>query len=177
VCLDFDVDERFLRLFRRQQASGFQDLRALDGALTLPIAEPLLNELIAESLPSSAPVRDVYVTPQTPDRFTIRARVGSVSLLPPVKLTAVIDRQPEFPANPVLVLRLETTGLLSLAGPALRLLNALPPGVRVEHDRIYVDIRTLLESRNLGEYLGFIRELRVNAVDGRAIISVRVSVA
>ena len=170
------MDERFVRLFRRQQAAGFQDLRDADLTLTLPISEALLNELLAEAMPQTAPLREVRVTPQAGDRFLVRARLGSSSLLLPVKLTLAIDRQPDFPDSPVLVLRLEATGLLSLAGPALRFLNALPPGIRVEQDRLLVDLRALLEARGLSSYLDFVRELRVNAVDGRAVVSMRAAV-
>ena len=79
----------------------------------------------------------------------------------------------ELPASPVLILRLETSGLLSLAGPALRFLDALPPGIRVEHDRIYVDLAKLLAARHLESYLAYVKELRVNAVDGAVLVSIR----
>ena len=170
------MDERLLRLFRRQQASGFADLREAHAFVTLPISESLLNDLLAEWLPTSLPIKDLHVAPQATDRFAVRGRLGSSALLPPLKLTLAIDRQPEFPDSPILVLRLEATGLLSLAGPALRLMNALPAGVRVEHDRIYVDLRALAALRGLQSYLELVRELRVNALDGKLIVSVRASV-
>ena len=165
------MDERFVRLFRRQQASGFEDLHGAEASVTLPVSERLLNEIIAESVPRS--VRELHVKPQAGDRFAVRARIGSSPLLPAINLTLSIDRQPELPASPVLILRLETSGLLSLAGPALRFLDALPPGIRVEHDRVYVDLAKLLAARHLESYLAYVKELRVNAVDGAVLISVR----
>jgi hypothetical protein len=167
------VDERFVRLFRRQQASGFEDLHGTEASVTLPVSERLLNEVIAESLPRSASVRDVHVKPQASDRFAVRARIGSSPLLPAINLTLSIDRQPDLPASPVLILRLETSGLLSLAGPALRFLDALPPGIRIEHDRISVDLAKLLAARNLDSYLAYVKELRVNAVDGAVLLFIR----
>lgn len=139
----------------------------------LPVSERLLNEVIAESVPRSAPIRELHVKPQAGDRFAVRARIGSSPLLPALNLTLVIDRQPDLPASPVLILRLETSGLLSLAGPALRFLDALPPGIRVEHDRIYVDLAKLLAARNLESYLAYLKELRVNAVDGAVLLFMR----
>ena len=167
------MDERFVRLFRRQQASGFEDVRGAEASVTLPVSERLLNEVLAETVPRSAPVRELHVKPQAGDRFAVRARIGSSALLPAINLTLSIDRQPELPASPVLILRLETTGLLSLAGPALRFLDALPTGIRVEHDRIYVDLAKLLAARNLDSYLAYVKELRVNAVDGAVLLSIR----
>lgn len=137
------------------------------------MSERLLNEIIAESVPRSAPVRELHVTPQAGDRFAVRARIGSSPLLPAINLTLTIDRQPDLPASPVLILRMQTSGLLSLAGPALRFLDALPPGVRVEHDRIYVDLAKLLSARGLESYLDYVKELRVNAVDGAVLIFIR----
>ena len=84
-----------------------------------------------------------------------------------------IDRQPDLPSSPVLVLRLETSGLSALAGVALRFLNAFPPGVRMEADRIFVDIAKLLDARGLGRYLAYVNELRVNTVDGAVVLSIR----
>jgi hypothetical protein len=133
----------------------------------------LLNEAIAASLPASAPVRELHVTPQVGDRFAVRARVGSSPWLPAINVGVVIDRQPDLPASPLLVLRLEMSGLSVLAGVALRFLHALPPGIRVEADRIFVDVAKLLEARGFGQYLPYVNELRVNSVDGAVVIFVR----
>ena len=67
-------------LFRRQQASGFQDLRGAEASLTLPVSERLLNEAIAESLPRSAGVRELHVRPQAGDRFAVEPEVARRAL-------------------------------------------------------------------------------------------------
>ena len=170
------MDERVARLFLRQQASGFQDLRGASGSLTLPISARLLNEAIAESLPRTAPIRDLEVKPLNGDRFGVRFRIGTSAFLPPIGLTLSIEQQPVFPDTPVLVLKMERSGLLTLAGPALRFLDALPPGVRVEHDRIYVDIRRLLEVRGAAQYLQYVNTLNVNTLDGSVVVSIRASI-
>jgi hypothetical protein len=167
------VDQRFVELFRRQQASGFEDLRGAEASLTVPVSERLLNEAIAQSLPASAPVRELHVRPQAGDRFAVRVRLGSSPWLPAINLGLVIDRQPDLPSSPVLVLRLEASGLSALAGAALRFLNALPPGIRMEADRTFVDVATLLDAGGLGGYLTHVNELRVNTVDGAVVIFIR----
>jgi len=170
------VDERWLRILLRQQASGFDDLRGADAAVTLPVSERLLNEAIGEVMPRSASVRDLHVRPLADDRFAVRLWIGSSPLLPAITLTLSIERQPAFPDSPVLILKMERTGLLALAGPALRFLNALPAGIRVEHDRIYLDLLTLLEVRGLAHYLEYINALNVNTVEGALIVSFRASI-
>ena len=173
VCAEIAVDERWLRFFRRQLADGFSDLRGAEAAVTVPVAERLLNEILAESLPRSAAIRDLHVTPLAGDRFTVRARLGSSTLLPPVKLTLAIDRQPDLPAVPILILRIEATGLMALAGPVLRLFNAMPEGIRVEHDRIHVDLRALARRYGADSYLDHLDEIRVNTVEGSLVLGIR----
>lgn len=160
----------------RQQASGFEDLRGADVSATIPVSERLLNEIIQEVLPRSIPVRDLRVTPQAGDRFVVRGRFGSSPLLPALKLSVRIDRQPDLPSSPVVVLKLDRGGLLSLAGPALRFFGALPTGIRVEHDRLYVDLAKLLDKRRLGGYLEFIQALEIHTTDGAVVATLRVGI-
>ena len=55
------MDQRLVRLLRRQAASGFEDLRGAEAAVTLPVSDRLLNEIITETLPASTKVKDVQV--------------------------------------------------------------------------------------------------------------------
>jgi hypothetical protein len=172
VCAEAAVDERLERVLQRQLAEGFPDVRGAQAAVTLPISERLLNEVLAETIPRSVPVTDLRVTPEAGDRFVVRFRVGSSSLVPRLKIVLAIEAQPDLPALPILVLRLETTGLMMLAGPVLRLLNALADGITVKDDRIHVDLRALAERRGIAPYLDFLDQLRVNTVGGAVVLTV-----
>lgn len=167
------MDERLERLLRQQLDSGFADLRGAEAAITLPLSERLLNELVAEAVPSSAPVRDLQIAPEAADRFSVRLRVGSSPLIPRLKIALSIDRQPELPASPVLVLKMESAGLMTLAGPMLRLLNALPAGIAVHDDRIHIDLRALADRRGLASFLDYLTELRVNTLPGAVVVTLR----
>ena len=169
------MDGRFLRILAREQATGFDDLRGARASLTLPVSERLLNEIVAETLPPTTPVRDLYVKPMAGDRFAVRLRLGSSGALPALTVAASIDRQPALPDLPVLVLKLEASGLLSLGLPALRFV-AMPPGVRIEHDRVHVDIRQVLQSRGLADYFGYVRLLEVHTIEGAVILSLQASI-
>jgi len=166
------MDERLERVLQRQLADGFPDVRGAQAAITLPISERLLNELLAETIPRSVPVTDLRVTPEAGDRFVVRFRVGSSSLVPRLKIVLAIEAQPDLPALPILVLRLETTGLMMLAGPVLRLFNALPDGITVKDDRIHVDLRALAERRGMAPYLDYLDQLRVNTLGGAVVLTV-----
>ena len=166
-----------VRLLTSLQASGFEDLRGADVSATVPISERLLNDLIQESLPPSLPIRDLHVSPREGDRFDLRFRVGSSALLPSLKLALRIDRQPDLPSSPVLVLKLEMGALMSIAGPALRFLDALPPGIRLEGDRLYVDIATLLARRGLDRYLEYARRIELHTSNGTVVAIIRVGVS
>jgi hypothetical protein len=56
------------------------------------------------------------------------------------------------------------------------LFDALPPGIRLEHERIYVDVQKLLETRGFGQYLGYVKELEVHTVEGALVVSLRASI-
>ena len=142
-------------------------------AVTLPVSDRLLNEILAEALPSSARVRDVDVRARTGNRFAVRAKVAAAPFLPPLNLTVAIDRQPELPASPVLVLRLEMGGLLAVAGVALRFFDALPSGIRIENDRVHVDLAQLLEKQGLSGFLDHLEHLHIDTADGTTILSLR----
>ena len=169
------MDARVRRVLDRLEATGFAELDGATLAATVPIRERLLNEVIAEWLPAGH-VRELQVHPRAGNRVGVRVRVGTSALLPPVNLTVVIDRQPIFPASPVLVLRLEIGGLLSLAGSALRFLDALPAGIRVERDRVFVDLAKLLEAQGLERWLGHLEDLQINSAEGSLLVSVRAAV-
>jgi hypothetical protein len=170
------MDPRLAALLTQQRQRQFSDFAGAQAVVTLPISDRLLNEAVTEALPPSAPVRDLQLASLAGNRMRVRFKVGSATFLPAINLTLVIERQPELPRSPVLVLRMEMGGLLSLAGPALRFLDALPPGIRVDQDRIFVDLAKLLAERGLSELLDFAEELNVTTANGALVVGIRASV-
>jgi hypothetical protein len=170
------MDSRLETLLSRLRATGFSDLRGARADVTLPISDRLLNELIAAALPASAPVRELALTSKPGDRIAVRFKVAAVSFLPPMKVTLVIEEQPELPASPILVLKVELGGLLSLAGSLTRFLSALPAGIRVVEDRVHVNLATLLAERGFAELLQYAEQVRVTTAEGAVVIDVRAAV-
>ncbi len=170
------MDPRLDALVTGLRATAFADLRGARADITLPISDRLLNEALAQALPPSAPVRDLELASRPGNRIGLRFKVAAASFLPPLNVTLTIDEQPRLPASPVLVLKLEMGGLLSMAGSALRFLDALPPGIRVAGDRIHVDIAALLAQRGLGELLEYAEHLEVTTTAGAVVVSIRAGV-
>jgi hypothetical protein len=168
------VDERLAQLFDRLIAGGLSDVAGAEASVTLPVSSRLLNELISAALPTSSPIRDLEVTPLDGDRFLVRGRIGS-SLLPLLKLHVAIERQAEFPAFAVLVLRVESTGLMVLASHVSRLIS-LPAWIRMERDRIHVDLRVLADQYGVRHYVSYVDDLQVKTVAGTLLLSLRARV-
>lgn len=140
---------------------------------TLPLSDRLVSRLVSQSLPASAPISDLDLRAQGGNRFSARVRLTRPALMPPITVNLAIEQQPALPSNPVFALRLLSTGLLSFAGAAMRFLNVLPPGIRMEGDLIYIDLRTLLEQRGLAQHLHYLDHLELTTETGRFVLSVR----
>lgn len=155
-------------ILQRLQAGRFQDLAGTRVSGTVPVPAGLLNEMIAATLPPSAPVRAVTVQPQDDDRLTVTIRPRA-ALLPAVTLKLEIEGQPRLPEHPVLTLRMATlSGLFGLASGAVS--GMLPPGITLEGERIVVNVGDLARQQGHGELLAFLRTLEVHADRGRLII-------
>jgi hypothetical protein len=169
-------NQPLLEVLRRLQSTGFRDLAGARVSALVPVSERLIYEVVAASLPRDGPVREVEVRPLSGDAFAVRVAPRS-AFLPSLTLRLEIDRQPELPSSSVLVLRLAAMGgLLGLAGAALPVGKLLPPGVRLEGNRILVDLRMLAADRGGGDLIGYVAGLRVNTEDGRVVLNIDLAV-
>jgi hypothetical protein len=163
------LDPRLRRALDQLRASQFADIRGSRLSVSIPLAERLLNELVAASLPPSAPVRELTIRPRPSNSLQIRARVSKLDFLPPLSVTLDIDQQPRLPDTP-LGLRLRTfPGLAAIAGPLLSP-KALPPGVRLDGDRVLVDFRQLLERAGYADLVPLIERVHVASEEGRLVL-------
>jgi hypothetical protein len=166
-----------LRLFAEQERSGFPDLAGSEGQGTIRVSERLLNTIITEQLRDSTAVRELHVSPRAGDRFGVRLLLAKPSFLPAIPLEVIVEKQPLLPADPVLVLTLSGLGgLVRFAGPAVGLLTVLPPGVRIEGERVFVDIRAALTPHGLTSVLDYVQEIRVTTEEGRLVVSFKAGV-
>ena len=121
-------------------------------------------------MPPNLPVREVSVTPEDGNRLSVRV-VPKEMLMQALTVKLDIEKQPEIPTAPVLVLRLATMpGLLGLAGAALP--QVLPPGVRMQGEVILVDLLAMARHHGFEEVFARLREVRVTTAQGRLVLAV-----
>ena len=140
------------------------------------MSERLIDEIVASAVRPGGPVREVRVHPLPGDAFSVRV-APRASLLPSITVRLEIDRQPELPASPVLVLRMATMGgLFGLASAAFPIAGMLPPGVRLDSDRILVDLRAIAADRGAADLLEYVTGLQLHTEEGRAVLHVDLSI-
>jgi hypothetical protein len=170
------MDPRLETLLSRLQRSRFSDLSGSEVRATIRIAAPLLNEAAAGFVASTAAVQDVVIKPRASNRLDLSVKLTRPAFLPPVNLTLHIERQPQ-PSNPELVLRVSGLGgIMRFAGPAVGLFAALPPGVRLDGDHLFVNIATLLREHGQGDLLPYAQEIVVLTEEGTLVLQVQLRV-
>ena len=169
-------NQSLFEILRHLQSTGYRDLSGARISGTVPVSEGLIDEIVSSAVRPGGPVSEVRVHPLPGDVFSVRV-APRASLLPSITVRLEIDRQPEFPASPVLVLRMATMGgLLGLAARALPIAGMLPPDVRLDGDRILVDLRALAAQRGAEDLLQHVRQLRVNTEAGRVVLHIDLAV-
>jgi hypothetical protein len=169
------IDPLWLTLLREQQSTNFADLAGSNASFTIPVSDRLLSRIIAERLPPSSPVSELQLHAEDRNQMVVSVKLGRLSFLPPVRVRLTIEQQPGLPASPIVVLRMVIEGVAALAGPLLRFLEGLPPGVRLEKDRLYIDLATLLRQYGAEAALSFITALELTTSAGRVIVSGRIA--
>src|SRR5688572_17700400 len=89
--------------------AGFRDLAGTRISGSIPVSERLLNQLVAATMPKNLPVREVTVRPEPGNRFSVRISPRA-AFLPQLTVKLEIEKQPQFPTSPEIVLRMATMG-------------------------------------------------------------------
>ena len=165
------------QILAKQLTSGLTGLAGSEATATIRLSDQLLNEIIANALPEGGAVRTLTLHARGGNAIDVTVGLNT-RFLPALHPHLTIERQPSLPDDAVLTLRLQG-GAAALAGPASRFLGGslpLPSGVRLEGDVVLINLRVLLESRQLAVYLGYVRELRVTTEESAVVINVAAAV-
>jgi hypothetical protein len=163
------------RIFDELRRTGFRELTGARVEARVPVAETLINELIADVLPQSGAAREITVHPLPDDRIGVRVKLARPAFLPPLSATLLIERQPELPASPFLVFHvMGLAGLLALGSPFTSL--RLPRGLHLDRDRLIVDLAEVLEHHGHGDWLQHVERLRVTSEAGRLVLALNAKV-
>lgn len=161
-------------ILRQLQTTRFRDLAGARITAVTPVSEALVNQLIAASLPANAPVRSVSIVPEAGDHFSVRI-VAKAALIPAITLKLAVDQQPRLPGSPVLTLRMVTLGgFFGLASGVIA--GMLPPGIRLEGERILVDLRAMAAQHGASDLFDYLTDLQVHTDEGRVVLHVDAAV-
>ncbi|HET7694180.1 MAG TPA: hypothetical protein VFK57_00580 [Vicinamibacterales bacterium] len=171
------MDSRLASLLTRLQTTGFTDLAGSESYTVVRLSERLLNEAVAAFVASSTVVRTVTLQPRASNQIDVQLKLAKPSFLPAFSISLHIDQQPQLPEHPELVLRMTGAGgLLRLAGPALESSGTLPHGIRLEGDRLRLDVRRILQQQGRAELLDYIDQLHVLSEESRLVLAVQLRV-
>ena len=167
-------------LFAHLRSTAFRDLSDSQISARVPIARGLLNRLVADALKGrQTPVRAVDVEPLPDDQFDLTVTLA-MPFVPALKVTVAVVQQPRFPESPVMVLRWSLFGGLAAIASKFThsLQEKLPAGVRLDGDRIELDIPVMCA--HAGEdflpLLLLLKRVELHTVAGRAVIDVDIAV-
>ena len=138
----------------------------------IPLGDALVNRLLADRLAGHSQIAAVRVQAQSNDSVAIQVEPRA-RLMPPINIAARVERQPDFPLDPTLLLRwsMPAAGPLALlAAPVLGYFKAMPAGIRMDGDRIAVDVRELLHLRGLDDIVALIRKLEIHTRQGGFVV-------
>jgi hypothetical protein len=170
------MNDPVVSLLADLRRTRFRDLAGARVSARLPLSAALLNRVAADTLRrTTIPVRSIDVRPLDDDRFDLVVAT-KWAFVPPLTITLAIDRQPMFPDAPVLTLRWSLTGLGAIASQFVSRISALPDGIRIQQDRILLDIATLVARSPAAEAVPYIRSLALHSVQGVARIDVEMGV-
>jgi hypothetical protein len=163
----------WVNLLREQEAAQFADVAGAHLAITLPVTDRLVTRLISSRLPASLPIKELDVRAAAGNQIAVRVRLLRPAFLPAFTIGLIIERQPLLPSSPVLVLRIGLDAMGALAGMAMRFLQVLPPGLRMDGDRLYVDLATCLARYGAAEVLEYLTSFELTTTEGRFVVNAR----
>jgi hypothetical protein len=164
------VDPSLLNLIARQRADGFRGLTGSEAHAVIRVSADLLNEAVRLFAASARAVKEIAVQPRAGNSIDVRLKLAQ-TFVPTLNLTLTIEQQPRLPAHAELILRIiGVGGMLRFAAPAISSFGNLPRGMRLEGDRLFVDLRALLSQHGQSELLNYAEQLEVVTEEGVLIV-------
>ena len=153
---------------------GLEELPGSSLVAEIPIPEVVINRLIAQALARhEGRLSALHIETGDDNRFVAHVTVRGSRLIPVLKVFGEIDRQPQFPRSPVIVVRwsLRNMGpLAAMAAPFLSNLKGLPPWISIEGDRAFINLADLLRARGQGDLVPLIARGEITPRLGHAVV-------
>jgi hypothetical protein len=153
-----------IRIVEELRRDGFSELAGSRVEANLSVPQSVVNRALAAVADGIRErITSLSVRIEDGDRFHVDLELAQ-RFVPAIAIEVFIERQPDLPASPDLVLRWRTRvpGLAALARPFIAFLNPrLPPGVRIDGDLVLVDLRPLFARAGAAELVPLLTQLRV----------------
>ena len=162
---------------QRLRSDHFSELAGSRASIALRVSDRLVSRELAQQIPPTVPIRDLDIVAHPDNMIAVRLRLTKPAFLPPIHLRLAIERQPELPSSPVLVLALVSQGVAGLIATALKFADVLPPGVRFVDGRFVVDFGAILARHNAAEVLTYLTSVKLTTEEGRFIIDADIAVS
>ena len=155
------------------------DFAGAHASARIPVSRPLLNRLVSDALArTKSPVRSVEIRPREGDQFDAVVAV-TWPFVPALTMSFRIEQQATFPDSPILVLRWSLLG--GIGALASRLVSSfndkLPDGVRVDGDRLLLNLPILATRSPLAPMLGYVTALEVHTLEDGALVDLRLAIS
>ena len=157
-------------------SSAFRDIAGSRVSARIPVSRTLLNRVAADALQgTTTPVRSVDIRPRAGDEFEVLIAL-SWPLVPPLKVTFAVERQPEFPASPILVLRWSFLGAMgAIVSRLVASFDRLPAGVRLDGNRLLLDIPALAGPERAA-LMPALRSLEIHTLEDRLVFDIQLEI-
>jgi hypothetical protein len=153
------------------------DFAGAHASARIPVSRALLNRVVADALARTAsPVRSVDIRPRAGDQFDAVVTV-TWPFVPALTVAFAIEQQPTFPDSPILVLRWSFLGAIgAFASRLLSSFDRLPDGIRIDGDRLLLNLPLLAQRSPLAPTMGYVKALELHTLDERAVIDIELAV-
>lgn len=161
------------RIFQKIIDNNFSELKGTIVNATVPVPEPLINELIEISLRGNKSIAACVVSIHPQNRVSADLRT---TILPwPLHLKLKLDNSIDFASysSPKIRAWLENNRLLGSLGS---MFNALPEGIKLYGNQVVVDLGAFLQTPEQRRMLELVKSAEIQTEEGKVILDVKIVV-
>jgi hypothetical protein len=155
------------KIINEQRTAGFPALSGTRVSGSIPVPEPLVNDIAREKAPRNVRVERIAFLPG--NRIVVEANVPIAIFRKSVQIELILPELVDVAENPVMQIRV-LGGLAFIGEIVANLLGKLPEGVTFTGGIVSVNLRTMLQKDGNADLLAYLR--RLTFVSDRGVLFV-----
>ena len=161
------------KIIQRIIRNNFSELNGMAVDASVPVPEPLINELIAEALKGNKNIASVRASIHPQNRVSVDVKTKALPLTLNLKLK--LDTSVDFASysSPKIRVWLENNRFLGSLGS---LFNALPEGIKLYGDQIVIDLGAFLRNPEQKRLLHLVKSMDIRTEVGKVILDAKIEV-